>query len=289
MTTKLTLDNYINKFKVKKIPIKFLGLVNSKIKKNFLTYIDNEKFINQCNKNKYAKFVLVSKKNQNKISKSKKTIITENPKYIFFKILDNLNSKNIVTAKNKIHNTAKIHKTCIINGNQIVIGKNVLIESNVVINEKSKIMDNSIIRSGSIIGGDQLELKQDENKNLFNVKHKGSTIIGKNVEIGYGTIIDRAVFDYDYTKIGNFTKIGNNTTIGHNSKIGENNMIMSNIVIGGTCKIGNHNWIGSLSVISNQIKIGKLNTISMGSILFENMKNSENLVKNRIIKKKIFL
>ena len=279
---------YLKNLKKTYISTGYLALINSNLRKNFLTFLDNEKYIKECNKNRYAKYVIVSKRLKDKLLNSKKIIIYKDPKYLFFKLLNIINSKISVTKKNKIHKSAKIHKTCILNGNQIYIGKNVVVEANVIINEKSKIMDNSIIRSGCVIGGDQLELKNDQNKNLFNVRHRGSTLISSNVEVGYGTIIDRALYDYDSTKIGRFTKIGYNNLISHNTKIGKNNMIMSNVVIGGTCKIGNHNWIGASSTLSNQLYIGNHNHITMGSVLFENMKNHQSVVKDRIIKKKIF-
>lgn len=100
-------------------------------------------------------------------------------------------------------------------------------------------------------------------------KHSGGITIGKNVEIGKYTNIDRGgVFD---TVICDGTKIDSNIHIGHNSYIGKNCLLVAGTVIGGSCIIGDDTIIYMNCSIKDHVKIGKNCIIGMGSVVLHDV------------------
>lgn len=215
---------------------------------------------------------------------NKNIIKSKNPKILFYKLLSQFNKIKIYSEENIISKNARIAESVEFIGKGIVIEENVLIEPLVTIFEGTVINRNSIIRSGARIGAEQLEIKHDENNEIFTVTHGGGCIIDEGVEIGYNSVVDRGLFSQLSTKISKNTKIGSHVLIGHGSKIGENNKIMSGVIIGGSTNIGDNNWIGANSVISNQLSIENNTHIAMGSTLFEDLYDNFSYINNRLLK-----
>lgn len=144
-------------------------------------------------------------------------------------------------------------------GKNCVIGKNVKIFSNVSVYDETIIGDETIIHSGVVIGADGFGFIED-NGAIIKIPQIGNVKIGKNVEIGANTTIDRASFGA--TVIDDDVKIDNLVQIAHNVKIGKGTIIAAQTGIAGSTKIGKYcliaGQVGFVDhlVIGDFVKIG---------------------------------
>ena len=258
-----------------------LGIVASKTDKKICTFIDDEKFIKELNDN--VTMVITTKELCNKISNKQRGIyISNNPRIEFFLLHNELcNNTNYIRKKFK----TKIGKNCIISENayiakeNVIIGNNVIIEEFVSIKNDVIIGDNTIIRTGTVIGSSGFEFKKI-NQTIIPVKHVGGVVIGKNVEIKCNTTIDKAIYPWDNTEIGDYTKIDNLNHIGHACKIGSCVMMPAGSVIGGRTVVKDNAWIGIGSIIRNGITIGENARSNMGAVVTKNVGDNENVTGN---------
>ena len=175
-------------------------------------------------------------------------------------------SKSVMLGKNiNIGAFSFIDDNCIIDDYVFIypncfIGKNVVIKENTIIYPGVKIYDNSvinencIIHAGCVIGSDGFGFINEQQKNI-KIPHLGKVSIGKDVEIGANTCIDRGKTHSDCTLIDDGVKIDNLVQIGHNVKIGKNTVIAGCTGIAGSSSIGENCLIGGKVAISNHIKI----------------------------------
>ena len=110
----------------------------------------------------------------------------------------------------------------------------------------------------------------------MSVKHLGGVIINNNVEIQYNTCIDKAVYPWDNTIIGDYCKIDNLVYIGHGVKVNSGCMIAANTTIGGRTRYRKNSWRGLNSTISNGLVIG---LFSLGSVVTKILKKIIALVE----------
>lgn len=218
-------------------------------------------------------------------------ICTEQPRLMFFKIHNELVKKK----KYKARFETKIGKNCLISSqsnisaNNVIIGNDVIIEDNVVIRDNVEIGNHCIIRAGSIIGGQGYEFKRDKDCSILQVVHVGKIIIEDYVEIKELCSIHKAVFDWDYTKIGEHSKIDAHTHIGHATKIGKRVMIGSHSNLAGNINIGNDVYIGPGVTISNRLNVGHKSKISIGSVVTKDVENNSIVTGNFAIDHNIFI
>ena len=114
----------------------------------------------------------------------------------------------------------------------------------------------------------------------MSVKHLGGVIINNNVEIQYNTCIDKAVYPWDNTIIGDYCKIDNLVYIGHGVKVNSGCMIAANTTIGGRTNIEKNSWIGLNSTISNGLVIGERAKINIGSVVTKNIEKDNSVSGN---------
>lgn len=228
--------------------------------------------------------VIVIDKNIEKSTKFKNIFVTENPKLLFFSVL---NEFFATKQANGIGKNTYISKSAIID-ESVYIGNNCTIDDNVVV-KKGTIIGNSVsllngtnvgsncnIKSGAIIGGDGFGYSKEE-KIYTHVPHFGKVIIRDSVDIGSNTCIDRGTLDD--TIIGNGVKIDNLCHIAHNVIIGDNAMIIANTMIGGSTVIEENCYI-STSTIRNQLNIKRDSFIGLGSNVIKNVDESTLVVGN---------
>lgn len=207
-------------------------------------------------------------------------ITTENPKKIFFEIIEeffNTNtilpevgnntyiSDNVILGKN-----VKIGHNCTLAGN-IFIGDNTVIYNNVSIINNVKIGNDCVIHSGVIMGHDDFAYTEDNEGCKAMIKHYGGIYIGNNVFIGAGTIINRGTIDDTIIKSG--TKIDALCHISHNCIIDENCAFVSGTRLYGSAQIGKNVYIAS-ATIKNQLKVGDNTIIGMGSIVLNDIEDN---------------
>ena len=197
--------------------------------------------------------------------------VCEYPRELFFK-LQNFLAEHTEYGYTRTSFDTVIGKCCSISPlasiakKNVRIGNNVTIEEFVVIRENTVIGDNTIIRAGAKIGGHGFEFKRKDNT-IFPVAHTGGVIIGHDAEVQYNTCIDRAVYTWDNTVIGDYTKIDNLVHIGHAVKVGKSVMIVANCGIGGRTVIGDCTWIGFGATVINGTTVGRNARVNMGAVV----------------------
>ncbi len=132
-------------------------------------------------------------------------------------------------------------------GSGAYIGENVIIDAGASIGVNCSIMhgcsigENCHISAGVVIGADGFGYVSDANQNATETiwrktQHIGKVIIGKNVEIGANTTIDRG--SIGDTIIGDNVIIDNLVQIAHNVNIGRGTAIAGCAAIAGSTTVG---------------------------------------------------
>lgn len=270
-----------------------LGLTVSKPNKSYCTFLDNEKYVDCIDKN--AVQIITDKRLYPKIVEnygdSKGICIVENPREIFFR-MHNYLEKATEYSRKRVQ--TEIGKGCYISPlasiakENVYIGDNVTIEEFVVIRENTVIGENTIIRAGAKIGSQGFEFKRAGTE-IMSVCHLGGVKIGKSVEIQYNTCVDRAVYPWDDTVIGDFSKIDNLVHIGHAAKIDNNVMIVALSGIGGRTEIADNVWIGFGATVSNGLKVGKNSRANIGSVVTKDVNPGVDVTGNFAIDHSAFI
>lgn len=257
-----------------------LGLAIADCDERILTFIESEKYIN-CLSNNIAALI-TTKELGEKLKDAYGIIISKNPRADYFKLHNELSSREGYKRKElntTIGEGCKISKLASISDKNVVIGNNVTIEEFVVIRENTVIGDNSIIRAGVILGGEGFEYKRTDGI-IMNVNHCGGVIIGSNVEVQYNSCIDKGLYAWDNTVIGDYSKLDNLVHIEHGVKIGERCLIASRATFGGRTILGGDSWVGLGAIVSNGLKLGNKVSISLGAVVTKDLIDGDKVSGN---------
>lgn len=266
-----------------------LGLGVADCDEKILTFIESEKYIESLSDKIRA--LITTKELGEKLKDRYGIIVSSNPREDYFKLHNILSSKE--GYKRKSFNTTigegcNISKLSSISEKNVVIGNNVIIEDFVVIRENTIIGDNSIIRAGVILGGEGFEYKRVDGI-IMNVNHCGGVVIGNNVEVQYNSCIDKALYTWDNTVIGDYSKLDNLVHIEHGVKIGKRCLIASRSTFGGRTVLGDDSWVGLGATISNGLILGKKVSISLGSVVTKNLSDGDKVSGNFAINHEKFI
>lgn len=276
---------------------KFLGNENliinkystlSNVKNNSVTWIKDAKRYNKNIFDDVKNTLVVSNEIKDVVLSSKNLsfIFCKNPKEVFFSILKNFFEQekyedyigvNSVVETKLIGNKVYIGHNCFI-GKDVIISDNVIIKNNVSIEGRVVIGENSIIHSGVVIGSDGFGYFQNSEGRNIKVPHYGGVIIGKDVEIGANTCINKGTLED--TIIGDNVKIDSFCHIAHNVVVNENTVIVGKASIAGSTIIGKNSWIGPHSVISNGLTVGDGCHIGLGSVVLSNLEDNVKVFGN---------
>ncbi len=277
---------------INEMEIEFLALSVSELNKKVSIFIDDPKFIQNIQDN--VTMILTTSELKEEISKTCYKggfCVGSNPRMLFFEIhnhLEEYDSYSRKKVKTKIGKNCKISPMASISENNVSIGDNVKIEEFVVIRENTIIGDNSTIRSGVKIGGEGFEFKRNDG-GIMGVVHLGGVVIGNHVEIQYNSCIDKAVYPWDNTVIGDYVKIDNLVHIGHAVKINNNVMVVAQSGIGGRTKIDSDTWIGFSTTISNGLAVGNNARVNIGSVVTKNVEDGKSVTGNFAIEHSKFI
>jgi bifunctional UDP-N-acetylglucosamine pyrophosphorylase/glucosamine-1-phosphate N-acetyltransferase len=151
-----------------------------------------------------------------------------------------------------------------------IFGKNVTIEPYVVIGPKVKIGDNSYIKSFTHIEGTKIE------KNVVvgpYARLRPGTILKSNTKIGNFVETKKTSVDVN-SKVNHLSYIGD-TTIGKNSNIGAGTITCNyDGVRKSKTKISDNVFVGSNSSLVAPIKLEKNSIIGAGSTITKNVKKN---------------
>lgn len=210
-----------------------------------VSFLSSDRFIDLANKSELG-LLLVTENLKSELKRKDNYILVPNAYEAFIRLLvfvdtNFINKKSGVHPSAVIDRTTKVSESAIIMENVVIhqgciVGDNVKIFPNVTIYRDTVIGDNSIIHAGAVIGSDGFGYADMPDGSYFKIPQLGNVIIGKNVEIGANTTIDRAIAGS--TNIGDGVKIDNLVHVGHNTEVGENTAFAAQVGISGSVKIG---------------------------------------------------
>jgi sugar O-acyltransferase (sialic acid O-acetyltransferase NeuD family) len=105
---------------------------------------------------------------------------------------------------------------------------------------------------------------------FFSLIHP-TAIIGKNVEIGFGSYIGPYSIITTNVKIGKHSVVSRQNSIGHDTITGDYLSMMASSVISGNCKIGNNVYIGNNASIREKTTICDDVIIGMNAAVVNNI------------------
>lgn len=260
-----------------------LALIDSVSNAKTCIFLEDKKYIEDIPK--HVSMVITTENLANLIlcsSDKKGVVITENPKIFFFMLHNHLADLKIYRrpdSKTVIHESAQISTQTFISETNVYIGKNVIIEPFVTIYPNVIIGDNTIIRTGAVIGGEGFEFKRNGEK-ILSVRHTGGVKLGQNVEIQNGACIDKAIYPWDDTMIGDFSKIDNVVHVAHAAKIGKRVLIAAGAIISGRVELGDDTWVGVGTTIRNGISVGKKARVNIGAVVTKNVQDRSSVTGN---------
>jgi len=157
-------------------------------------------------------------------------------------------------------------------GKNVTIGKNCLIYPGVKIYKDSIIGDNVILHSNAIVGSDGFGFAPLQDGTFKKIPHIGNVVIEDNVEIGAGTVIDRATMGSTLIRKG--VKLDNLIQIAHNVEIGKNTVIAAQAGIAGSTKVGENCQIGGQAGLVGHINVSDRTLIQAQSGLTKSTKTA---------------
>ena len=189
-----------------------------------------------------------------------------------------------------IHDTAQIHPSANIGPHAVieagvivearsVIGALVFIGRNTRVGEECEVNAHAVLREGTIlgarvvihsnavIGSDGFGFRLVEG-GYRRLSHRGYVQLDDDVEIGAGTMIDRARFGRTWIQTG--TKIDNLVHIAHNVTVGRHCLIIAQTGISGSAHLGNHVVLAGQVGVVGHIEIGDHVTVSAKSGVSKN-------------------
>lgn len=219
-------------------------------------------------------------------------VCCDNPKLVFALIFKRFFSHmaeiNWENSSSKPTN-AKIDSSAKMSPN-VVISDNVVIEKNVTIGPNT-VIANAMIGSGTSIGANctiglpGFGYVKDKQDVYHRFPHIGKVIIGRSVEIGSNTCIDRGSLGNTIIRDG--AKIDNLVHVAHNVEIKENTVVIANSMLGGSVRLGENTWIAPSVSIMNQASIGHSSIIGLGAVVLKDVEACSVVVGNpgRVIRK----
>lgn len=211
-----------------------------------------------------------------------------NAKYNFFR-LHNAQREFVQMEPSRIDPSATIHPTALIDPVGVTIGANTVVEAYVTVEPGTCIGDNCIIRAGSRLGTNAMDIREDPDGNPYMTDHLGRVVIHDHVEIGYASVVDRAIWRHTDTVVGAHTKTSCHVNISHGVHVGKRNKLAAGVKICGSTFVGDDNWFGPGSIVSNLITVGSRNYVALGATVLTSIEDEAKVVGNRIFRdRKLF-
>lgn len=270
-------------------PFEVLSLANQTPPTDAIAFLDQAGFADKVSPK--VKMLITTEELKDALTGNYGLVVCSNPRRVFFELQNFLVKEKKLcreTFKTKIGRDCKISSLSSIAENNVIIEDGVTIEEFVVIRENTYIGENTIIRSGVVIGGQGFEFKPLEDI-MLSVEHSGGVIIGENVEIQYNSSIDRALYIWDDTVIGDDCKIDNLVHLSHGVKLGNRCLVVAQSGIGGRTVIGENVWIGLGATVKNAIEIGDMSRVNMGAVVSKDVPQKASVTGNFAIEHSKFM
>jgi len=149
------------------------------------------------------------------------------------------------------------------------LGDSCVLHANVTLYHGVVLAENVTIHSGTIIGADGFGYAFDGERSI-KIHQLGGVNIGRDVEIGAGTTIDRGAIEDTVIEQG--VKIDNQVQIGHNCRIGEHSVICGCTAIAGSAVIGKYCVLGGAVGVVGHLEIADKVQVSAMSLVDRTIK-----------------
>ena len=143
-------------------------------------------------------------------------------------------------------------------GRKVCIGRDSKLFSNATVHLGCILGEHVILHSGVVVGADGFGYEFEKGRHR-KVRQSGIVQIDNDVEVGAGSMIDRARFGR--TWIGEGTKIDNLVQIGHNVVIGRHCIIVACVAIAGSAVIGDYVVIAAQTGVAGHVCVGSQSTL----------------------------
>jgi len=142
------------------------------------------------------------------------------------------------------------------------IGHDCILYPHVTLYDSCTLGNRNIIHAAAVIGSDGYGYAT-ANGIHNKIPQIGNVVTEDDVEIGAGTVIERAALQT--TRIGKGTKIGNLVIVGHNSTIGQHNLLVSQVGIAGSSSTGKYVAMGGQVGLAGHLHVGDMVRIAAQS------------------------
>lgn len=157
-------------------------------------------------------------------------------------------------------------------GDGAKIGNGVFMFPNSVVYPLCEIGDNSIVHAGTVIGADGFGYVSHFGE-ILKVPQVGNVKIGRNVEIGANSCVDRATMGS--TEIGDDVKVDNLVQIAHNVSVGRGTRIVALTGIAGSSKIGEFCILGGQVGVSDHVEVGDYTLVGARTAIISNVEGGK--------------
>ncbi|MEP7270900.1 MAG: UDP-3-O-(3-hydroxymyristoyl)glucosamine N-acyltransferase [Acidobacteriota bacterium] len=134
------------------------------------------------------------------------------------------------------------------------IGDDTLIHSHCVVRERCRLGKRVILQNGVVIGSDGFGYAKESDNSWYKIPQTGAVTIEDDVEVGAGSVIDRATIGATIIRRG--TKIDNLVQVGHSSVVGEDTLLCAQVGLAGSTQVGNQVILGGQVGAAGHLKIG---------------------------------
>lgn len=216
-------------------------------------------------------------------------LISPEPRLSFCQ-LQNYRVEHAPTARwpSRIDPGAHIHPRAFVAENNVVIGPGTRVGPNASILEDVEIGADCIIQANAVVGAEGYEY-QRTSQGLLLVRHNGRVVLGRAVEVGSCAVLDKGLFEWDATVVGDETKIDNLVHVAHSVKLGRGCMIIAGAVLCGSIHIDDGARVGPGAVVSNGVHLAPNSVVSLGSVATRSVGAGEQVTGNFAIEHRKFL
>ncbi len=208
--------------------------------------------------------IICTKEIDKLINKTYNTIVTSEPKTLFFLIHNNL--KNEEKVPTIIEEGCTISDKAYIAPYNVIIKSGTIIEEFVSVKENVEIGHNCFLSAGCKIGTEGFNIFQKDGMNVL-VKHRGKVILGDGVVILSNSCVAKAIYGHINTVLENGVMLDNLVHVGHDSKLRKNAELASGAVICGFGEIGEGAFMGVNSSIKQLLRVGNNTKVGMGAMV----------------------
>src|SRR5262249_5442496 len=142
-----------------------------------------------------------------------------------------------IGARASIGNGVQVASHCVVE-DDVVIDDQTVLHPGCIIRERVRIGKQCIIQSNAVVGSDGFGYAKQDDGSWYRIVQAGTVVIEDEVEVGAGTMIDRAAVGE--TRIGRRTKLDNLVHIGHGCQVGKDCLICAQVGLAGSTKLGDN-------------------------------------------------